>query len=240
VHPTARSAPDSRSGTRTAPAEWHRSHSVRAPTRCAAVVIATMSAMAPERYATWDRHTSATSSSRAAATCAGSIPASMSVSTPAARGRGRRRGPPGRIGRWEVVVVDDRAAPRAGIQRRGRELVHVDAGRVRQDHFAGRDVEYRRGQNVAGGPGQVDPHVPAPDQVVAPFAVDGVAEPLAGGQRQAPERVTVIIDPEYRKRPEMSDRVLGFGIVAREAHVSDGRPPATGWSWSPANVKPVF
>ena len=52
-----------------------------APAACAIAVMAAMSARAPLRYATWDRLTSAVSSSTAARTRSGCTPSSMSVAS---------------------------------------------------------------------------------------------------------------------------------------------------------------
>ena len=81
VHPTARSTPAEASGTSIEPAECDRSHSVSAPTACAAAVMPGRSATAPERYATCDSDTRATSSSSAATTSAVATPRSMSDAT---------------------------------------------------------------------------------------------------------------------------------------------------------------
>ena len=132
MHPTARSAPGCRSGTGTEPAEWHRSHSVSAPASWAAAVMPAMSATAPDRYATWDRHTSADVVVERGATAASVTPASMSVCDdpqlqPARRGQPLQHVP---VGGEVVVVGDDHPPVRPGVQRRGRQLVQVDAGRV--------------------------------------------------------------------------------------------------------------
>ena len=79
MQPTARSTSQASSSTGTAPTEWDRSHSMSAPASCAISVMAGMSASAPLRYATWDRLTSAVSSSTAARTASGRTPSLMSV-----------------------------------------------------------------------------------------------------------------------------------------------------------------
>ena len=79
MQPTARSTSQRSSSTGTAPTEWHRSQSISAPAWCTIWVMTAMSASAPLRYATWDRLTSAVSSSTAARTAPGSRPWSMSV-----------------------------------------------------------------------------------------------------------------------------------------------------------------
>ena len=65
----------------TTPTEWHRSQSMSAPAWCAISVMAVMSAKAPLRYATWDRLTSAVSSSTAARTASGEMPSLISVAS---------------------------------------------------------------------------------------------------------------------------------------------------------------
>ena len=78
MQPTAKSARHSSRATGIDPALWHRSHTTSAPVSWTASVIAAMSAMNADRYATWLSVTTAVSGPVAARTCSAVTPAAGS------------------------------------------------------------------------------------------------------------------------------------------------------------------
>ena len=95
------------------------------------------------------------------------------------------------VGREVAAVGDDR--PGARVEHGAAQLVEVDGGRVADDHLAGAGAEDVLGEQVADARGDVDPVVPAGDELRAPL-LDGGGEPVAGRDREAAERVAVEIE----------------------------------------------
>ena len=159
-------------------------------------MIAGRSASAPERYATWESVTSATSPpAQAARTSAACGPLDRVALEHAHLGGARAREALEHvaIGREVVAIGDDHASRGPGVEGRVHELVEVDGGRVAGQHLAGPRAEHRLGEQVAGAHRRVDPLVPAPHELALPLPHDRV-DPCGGRERHAAEGVAVEVD----------------------------------------------
>ena len=121
------------------------------------------------------------------------------------------------VGREVAALGDD--VPACGCigllqrDRRAQDLEQVDRRRIACADLAVARAD-QPADGVADGPAEGDPSgpVPAPDQPVAPFLLDGAADTLGGPCRQGAERVAVEIDDavgQAEQVPQRRQRIAG-------------------------------
>ena len=218
----------------TDPAEWLRSHSASAPTSCVSHVNSAMSAHAPDRYATCDKQTRATSAAsphRKAApsespsgpsmgshsNCRSSKP--LCCASPSSTYRS--------VGKFDVSVTMT-APVRPGVQRGDGELVQVDRRRVPDHDLARLGAQQRRRQPVAEAHRHVDPVGPRPDQAPPPLLRHHPLDAAEGGVRQPPQRVAVHVDEAVVSDGELvAERRQRVGRVHGQSRRAVGHSRAT-------------
>ena len=113
------------------------------------------------------------------------------------------------VGGEVLRVGDDRSG--AGVKDRAGELEEVDRGGVRDDHLPRAGAQHAGGEEIADPFREVDPLVPAADELRPP-PVGHLYEALARGQRETAERVAVEVNRlgvvEHEAVAERRERVL--------------------------------
>ncbi len=102
------------------------------------------------------------------------------------------------------------------VKRGNRQPVQVDGGRIRHDDFAGPRPEEARAEQVAHAQRQVQPRVPAADEVARPRRPGQGGQRRRRGCRRPPERVPVEVDDlRIRDLEPGPERGEGVGLVER-------------------------